>query len=63
MLHVSLSPRHSVSSDCGWRRRPPDIEGSCEYIEEATSNSRRGVVIQSEGRTRGLQVLIVKTTA
>jgi hypothetical protein len=22
-----------ASSGCGWRRRPPGIEGSCEYIE------------------------------
>jgi hypothetical protein len=22
-----------VSSDCGWRRRPPDMEVSCEYIK------------------------------
>jgi hypothetical protein len=28
-----LSQRHGASSGCGWRRRPPVIEGSCEYIE------------------------------
>jgi hypothetical protein len=33
MLSGSLSPRHGASSGCGWRRRPPDMEGSCEYIE------------------------------
>jgi len=32
--HVgSLSPRHGTSSGCGWNRRPPYLEGSCEYIE------------------------------
>jgi hypothetical protein len=25
--------RHGASSGCGWRRRSPDMEGSCEYIE------------------------------
>jgi hypothetical protein len=24
---------HGASSGCGWMRRPPDMEGSCEYIE------------------------------
>jgi hypothetical protein len=33
MLGGSLSPRHGASSGCGWRRRPPVFEGSCEYIE------------------------------
>jgi hypothetical protein len=28
-----MSPRHGASSGCGWRRRPPDMEGGCEYIE------------------------------
>jgi hypothetical protein len=28
-----LSPRHGASSGWGWRRRPPGVEGSCEYIE------------------------------
>jgi hypothetical protein len=28
-----LSPRHGVFSGCGWRRRPPDMDSSCEYIE------------------------------
>jgi len=28
----SLSPPHGASSGCGWRKRPPDTEGSCEYI-------------------------------
>jgi hypothetical protein len=28
-----LSPRHGASSGCGWKRRPPDMEDSSEYIE------------------------------
>jgi hypothetical protein len=28
-----LSPWHSVSSGCEWRRRPPAMESSCEYVE------------------------------
>jgi len=33
MLSGSLPPRHGASSGCGWRRRPPGMEGNCEYIE------------------------------
>jgi len=33
MLCRSLLPRHGASLGCGWKRRPPDVEGSCEYIE------------------------------
>jgi hypothetical protein len=28
-----LSPGHGASSGCRWRRWPPDMEGSCKYIE------------------------------
>jgi hypothetical protein len=28
-----LSPRRDASRGCGWRRRPPGIERSCEYIK------------------------------
>jgi hypothetical protein len=31
-LHILL-PRYGASSDCGWRRRPADMEGNCEYTE------------------------------
>jgi len=31
MLRASLLPRHGASSGSGWR--PPDLEGSCDYIE------------------------------
>jgi len=30
---VSLSSRHDTSSGCGWTRRPPDMDSSCEYVE------------------------------
>jgi hypothetical protein len=29
----SLSSWHAASSDCGWRRRPSDMDVSCERIE------------------------------
>jgi hypothetical protein len=32
-LYGSLSPRIGASSSCGLRKRPPDVDGSCEYIE------------------------------
>jgi hypothetical protein len=32
MLRWSLSPWHGASLRCGWRRRPPNMEGSCQYI-------------------------------
>jgi hypothetical protein len=28
-----VSPCHHGMADCGWRGRPTDMEGSCEYIE------------------------------
>jgi hypothetical protein len=28
-----LSPQHGASSGCGWKKHPPGMEGSCEYIE------------------------------
>jgi hypothetical protein len=30
----------------GWKRWLPDMEGSCEYIEQAVANSRNRVVLQ-----------------
>jgi len=30
---ASLSSCHSLSSGCGWWRRPPCTKGGCEYIE------------------------------
>jgi hypothetical protein len=40
-LWGSLSPRHGTSSGCGRKRRPPDMEGSCEYTEKVVANSRQ----------------------
>jgi len=33
MLSGFLSSRHGASSGFGWKRRSPDMEDSCEYIE------------------------------
>jgi hypothetical protein len=33
ILSGSLPPEHGTSSCCGWRRRLPDMEGSCECTE------------------------------
>jgi len=33
MLYGSLLPLHGAAPGCGWRRRPPDMEGSCECID------------------------------
>jgi hypothetical protein len=38
-----------VSSGCGWRRRPPDVEGNCKCITYAVSDSRQWVVLQLGG--------------
>jgi len=54
-LCVSLSPQHGGSSGFGWRRRPADVNSSCEYIEYAD-----GVVLQLWGWARGHQLLTVK---
>jgi hypothetical protein len=51
MLHTMISgpiATDGVSSGCGWRRQPPDMEGSCEYID-----SRQGVVLQLEVWMKG----------
>jgi hypothetical protein len=37
VLNGYLSPRHG-----GWRRRPPDIDGSCEYIEKIVTDTDNG---------------------
>jgi len=33
MFSGSLSPQNGASSGYGWRSRPTDVEGSCEYID------------------------------
>jgi hypothetical protein len=40
------SPQHGTYSGCRWRRRPPDMEVSCENIEKAVADSRQRVVLQ-----------------
>jgi len=35
----SLSPQHDAPWDCKWRKQPPDMEGSCKYIEYAVADS------------------------
>jgi hypothetical protein len=57
MLYGSLSPRHGASSSFGWRKRPPDMEGSYEYIEWADTNSRQRVFLQLGGWARSWQLL------
>jgi hypothetical protein len=49
-VNGSLSTRNGASSVFGWRRQPPDMEGSCEYIEKTVADSRQGVVLQIGGR-------------
>jgi len=41
MLRVSLSQRHGASSRCGWRR-PGDMGGSWEYIEQEARKADKG---------------------
>jgi hypothetical protein len=41
--------------------RPPDMEGSCEYIEQAVADSRQGVVFQLGGWAKCYQLLTLKT--
>jgi len=48
-----LLPLHGASSGCRWRRRPPDMEGICKYIEEAVVESLQGVVLQLGGWAKG----------
>jgi hypothetical protein len=56
MLH-RVSQQHGASSGCGRRRRPPDMMGSCEHIEQAVADSRQEVVHQFRGWVRNQQLL------
>jgi len=47
-----MSQWHGVSLGHGWRRQPPDMEGSCKYIEEAVVDSSHGVILQLVGWAR-----------
>jgi hypothetical protein len=44
-----LLPRHGASSCCGWRRRPPDMESSCKYIERAVADRRKRAILHMWG--------------
>jgi len=37
--YVSLSPQHSTSSGCEWKRQPPYMEDNRAYSEQAVVNS------------------------
>jgi hypothetical protein len=39
---------------------PPNMEGSCEYIEKAVADSQQGVALQFGGWTRCQHFLTVK---
>lgn len=58
----SLSPWHGMPADCGWRRQPPDMEGSYNYIKHAVMDSTQGMAIQHGGWVRGSQPLPVTTS-
>jgi hypothetical protein len=49
MLGGSFVNWAGTSSGCGWRRWPPDMKGSCNYIEEAVMDSRQEVVLKLGG--------------
>jgi hypothetical protein len=43
-----------LSWGCKWSKRPPDMEGSCQYIEYAVAESKQGMVLQlDEIKERG----------
>jgi hypothetical protein len=37
-----LSPQHGMSSCCGWRRRPPDIEVAAIILNKQSQTADRG---------------------
>jgi len=45
-FHLSI---YKESLGCGWRRWPPGMEGSCEYVEQAVGDSWQGTVLQLGG--------------
>jgi len=49
----SLPPWHGTSLSCGWRKLPPDMDGSLECIEQDVAVSRHGVVLQFGFRRQG----------
>ena len=53
MLRGYLSPRHGAPASCGWRKRPEDVEGNCEYIELELVDSRQLLDLHFGNRTKG----------
>jgi len=47
-----------VFSGFRWRRRPPDMEGSCDTFEKAVADSRYWVVLQVWGLGEGLIIIV-----
>jgi hypothetical protein len=37
-----LSPRHGSSSGCGWRRKPPDMEGAASILNKQSRTTDKG---------------------
>lgn len=52
VINGSLSSRHDAFLCCGCMRRPPHVEGSCECIEYAVSDSQQGMVLELWGWAR-----------
>jgi len=44
-----LPQGHGTSSGYGWRRQPPDMVNSYEYIKLAVSDRRQGMVLKLGG--------------
>jgi len=55
LRYVGLSAWHGASFACRWRIQPPDMKGSCEYIERAVIDSQQGAVLSLlQNATQGL---------
>jgi hypothetical protein len=39
-------PQYGASLGCRWRRWPPDVKDSSEYIDLAATDNRNGIVLQ-----------------
>jgi hypothetical protein len=48
-FEMFIMVHNGASSGCKWRKHPPDMEGSCEYIESAVADTRQGVALQLGG--------------
>jgi hypothetical protein len=43
---VPLSQKHSASSGCRWKKQPPAVEGSFEYIQRTVTDKQQRVALQ-----------------